>query len=100
MRQLLCSVSTTLNNRSLGAEEKEEVLSIAFGYLEIPEFVNLRPAMLDNALWFKPFIETWTREKLLWTTTSAVHSFETLPKEEDYTSLIEEYAKQASKPTL
>ncbi|WP_260446015.1 GFA family protein [Nostoc sp. UCD121] len=66
----------------------------------IDEFVNLRATMLDNASWFTPFIETWTREKLLWATTSAVHSFETLPNYEDYASLIEEYAKQASKPTL
>ncbi|WP_341531303.1 hypothetical protein [Nostoc sp. UHCC 0302] len=48
--------------------------------------------------WFTPFIETWTREKLTWAITSAVHSFETLPREEDYAPLIEEYAKQASKP--
>lgn len=66
----------------------------------IDEFVNLRATMLDDASWFTPFIETWTREKLLWATTSAVHSFDTLPKEEDYASLIGEYAKQASKPTL
>ncbi|HYW21002.1 MAG TPA: GFA family protein [Nodularia sp. (in: cyanobacteria)] len=62
------------------------------------EFVNLRATMLDDVSWFTPFIETWTREKLLWATTSPVYSFETLPKEEDYASLIEEYAKQASKP--
>lgn len=62
------------------------------------EFVNLRVTMLDDVSWFKPFIETWTREKLTWAITSAVHSFETLPNYEDYASLIEEYAKQASKP--
>ncbi|MEH2279525.1 MAG: GFA family protein [Nostoc sp.] len=31
----------------------------------IDEFVNLRATMLDDASLFKPFIETWTREKLL-----------------------------------
>ncbi len=58
------------------------------------EFVNLRATMLDDASWFTPFIETWTREKLLWATTSAVHSFETLPNYEEYASLIEQYTKQ------
>ncbi|MBW4427800.1 MAG: GFA family protein [Nostoc desertorum CM1-VF14] len=62
----------------------------------IDEFVNLRVTMLDDASWFKPFSETWTRKKLTWAMTSAVHSFETLPTEENYASLIEEYAKQAS----
>lgn len=62
------------------------------------EFVNLRATMLDDVSWFTPFIETWTREKLTWAITSAVYSFETLPTEEDYASLIEEYAKQASRP--
>lgn len=64
----------------------------------IDEFVNLRATMLDDTSWFNPFIETWTREKLSWATTSAVYSFETLPTYEDYVGLIEEYAKQASKP--
>lgn len=64
----------------------------------IDEFVNLRPTMLDEASWFTPFIETWTREKLAWATTLAIHSFETLPTYEDYAGLIEEYAKKASKP--
>lgn len=64
----------------------------------IDEFVNLRPTMLDDTSWFNPFIETWTREKLSWATTSAVYSFETLPSYEDYAGLIEEYAKLASKP--
>ncbi len=45
-------------------------------------FVNLRPTMLDDASWFTPFIETWTREKLPFAETGAVYSYETLPEME------------------
>ena len=63
----------------------------------IKEFVNVRLTMLENASWFTPFIETWTKEKLPWVTTLAVRSFETVPRYEDYAKLVEEYAQQASK---
>nr|WP_235399143.1 GFA family protein [Sphingomonas sp. SRS2] len=56
------------------------------------DFVNLRPAMLDRHDWFIPFAEFWTLEKLPWSTTGAVHSFETLPPPEDFPALIEQYA--------
>jgi hypothetical protein len=62
------------------------------------DFINLRVTMLDDVSWFTPFIETWTREKLSWAVTSALHSFETLPTYEDYAFLVEEYSKRASKP--
>ena len=61
-------------------------------------FVNLRPTMLDDPSWFTPFIETWTREKLPWATTPAVHSFETVPAFEDFEGLMKEYAEWASRP--
>lgn len=61
----------------------------------IEEFVNVRTTMLEDASRFAPFIETWTKEKLPWAKTSAIHSFETLPKYEDYAGLVEEYAQQA-----
>jgi hypothetical protein len=54
-------------------------------------FVNLRPTMLDDCRWFSPFIETWTREKLPWAITPAVHSFETLPSLDQYEALTEEF---------
>jgi hypothetical protein len=56
-------------------------------------FVNLRPTMLDDVSWFTPFVETFTREKLPWATTPAVHSFETLPPLEAYERFMAEYAK-------
>ena len=60
-------------------------------------FVNLRATMLDDPSWFTPFIETWTREKLPWAATPAVHSFAALPAFEDFEGLMKDYAEQAVK---
>lgn len=57
-------------------------------------FVNLRPTMLDDPGWFTPFIETYTSEKLPWSRTPAVYSFEKFPSFEDYDSLTKEFAAQ------
>lgn len=57
--------------------------------------VNLRATMLDDPSWFKPFIETYTSEKLSWASTPAVHSFEAFPAMEDYARLMKEFAEQA-----
>ncbi len=57
-------------------------------------FVNLRPTMLDDPSWFRPFIETFTREKLPWASTPAVHSYATFPAFEDYEGLTKEFAEQ------
>ena len=59
-------------------------------------FVNLRPTMLDDPSGFSPFIETFTKEKLPWATTAAVHSYETFPPMEDYEGLVAEFAQRAS----
>ena len=59
-------------------------------------FVNLRPTMLDDPSGLVPFIETWTREKLPWATTPAVHRFETLPALSEYEGLVKEYAGRRS----
>jgi hypothetical protein len=50
-------------------------------------FVNLRPTMLDDASWFTPFVETWTREKLAFAETGARHSYEALPEMAAYEGL-------------
>lgn len=55
-------------------------------------FVNLRPSMLDEHRWFVPFVEFWTREKLPWANTPAVHSYETQPPMEAFPALLEQYA--------
>ena len=59
-------------------------------------FVNVRPTMIDDRSWCRPFIETWTSEKLPWATTAAVHSFEQLPSFEDYDRLTKAYAEHAA----
>jgi hypothetical protein len=52
------------------------------------DFVNVRATMLDDLQWANPFVETWTREKRPWATTSAAHSFAALPAMEDFAGLI------------
>jgi len=59
-------------------------------------FVNVRTAMLEGAADLPPFIETWTREKIPWAATPAVHSFETLPSMERYPELVAEFARRRS----
>lgn len=57
------------------------------------QFVNLRPSMLDDRRWYKPFIEVWTREKLPWAATPALHRYETEPPMEEYGLLLAEFAQ-------
>ena len=58
----------------------------------IDEFVNVRATLLDNASGYVPFMETWTSEKLPWTTTPAVESFAQLPEPQDFPRLMQAYA--------
>jgi hypothetical protein len=54
--------------------------------------------MLDEHRWFRPFIEIFTSRKLPWATTSAVHSFETLPDPQVFGSLIEVFSREGARP--
>jgi hypothetical protein len=56
------------------------------------DFVNVRPAMFDDARSYIPFIETYTSEKLPWATTPAVHGFERFPPRERFPALLAEFA--------
>lgn len=58
-------------------------------------FVNVRPTMLDDPVWFVPFIETMTSERLPWATTPAKYSYERWPEMAEFDGLIKEYAAQA-----
>jgi hypothetical protein len=58
-------------------------------------FVNVRATMLDDTRWYRPFVETYTSEKLAWASTPAVHSFEKFPTFEDYERLTKEFAEHA-----
>jgi hypothetical protein len=59
-------------------------------------FVNIRTTMLDEPRWNRPFIETYTSEKVDWATTPAVHSFPQFPPFEDYQGLVAAYQAQAA----
>jgi hypothetical protein len=63
----------------------------------VDQFLNLRATLLNDVAWYIPFIETCTKEKLLWATTPAVHSFEKFPPIADYAALIAEYAQQTTR---
>ncbi|MGN6376049.1 MAG: GFA family protein [Sphingomonas sp.] len=55
--------------------------------------VNVRATMLDEAGWFRPFIETYTSEALPWARTPATHSFDRFPDPEAYGPLIAEFSR-------
>lgn len=58
----------------------------------MPEIVNVRPTMFDDASWFSPFIETYTSTKLPWAVTGATKSFAEFPPMEAYAALMAEFA--------
>lgn len=64
----------------------------------LEDFVNVRSTLLDDAVDYTPFIEAWTSEKLPWAATGAVHSFETVPEEASFPTLLAEYAEQTASP--
>ncbi len=62
-------------------------------------FVNLRATMLDDPGGFaEPFIETYTREKLPWASTPAMHRFETLPELSAFETLVRDFAARTAGP--
>ena len=58
------------------------------------DFVNVRPTLLENSRTYKPFIETYTDEKLEWAITGAEHSFVKFPPQEKFPELLQEYAQK------
>lgn len=62
------------------------------------QFVNFRPAMLEDSSWVVPFVESQTAEKLPGAVTGAKHSFERWPDPADYARLMEEYAREGARP--
>jgi hypothetical protein len=58
-------------------------------------FVNVRPTMLDDTSWFRPFIETYASTKLPFAETGALHSFAEFPAMEDYEDLLKNYREWA-----
>ena len=58
----------------------------------LDHLVNVRPTMLDEHAWFVPFMETYTREKLPWASTPAVHAFPGVPAMDEFPALLAEFA--------
>ena len=58
------------------------------------ELVSVRSTMLENSRTYKPFIETYTDEKLEWAVTGAQHSFSKFPPREKVPELLQEYAQE------
>ncbi len=59
------------------------------------DFVNVRPTMLDDTSWFRPYMETYASTKLPFAETGAVRSFARFPTMEDIGELIAGYADWA-----
>ena len=57
-----------------------------------PHVVNVRPTMFDDHAWFSPFVECFTKAKLPWAVTGAVHSFEEFPPMDAYEGLMKSFA--------
>jgi hypothetical protein len=62
----------------------------------VPQFVNVRVTLLEDASWFAPFIETWTKTRLPWATTPAVHSFAEFPTFEEFPALSAEFLRRSA----
>jgi hypothetical protein len=73
-------------------------LSWMFTRPEGLDFVNVRATLLDNPRWIEPYIETYTSEKLAWSTTPAVHKYPKFPPPEAYGTLISEFAQNSPRP--
>lgn len=61
----------------------------------LPDFVNLRPTMLDDASWFVPYIETWTRTRLPGVITGATRGYGEFPPDTAFPELLAAFARQA-----
>lgn len=59
-----------------------------------PHLVNVRPTMFDDCTWFAPYVETYTKTRLPWATTGAVHSFEEFPPMDQWGVLTTEFASR------
>ncbi|MHB1869341.1 MAG: GFA family protein [Steroidobacteraceae bacterium] len=58
-----------------------------------PEFVNVQATLLENAAWFSPFIESWTKTPRPWARTPMTHSYAEFSAAEDYSKLTAEFVQ-------
>jgi hypothetical protein len=64
----------------------------------LDHFINVRPTLLDDPSWVTPFVETWTQTRLPAAFTGAIYSYDGFPPIEDYSKLVEDYAKRGARP--
>lgn len=57
------------------------------------EFVNVRSSLLESFASYKPFMETYTDEKLPWVQTQAEHSFAKFPPPEAFPELLGKFTQ-------
>jgi len=62
------------------------------------QFVNFRPTMLEDGAWVRPFVESYTSEKLPGVVSGALHAYAQFPPPEDYPKLIETFAREGVGP--
>jgi hypothetical protein len=65
---------------------------------DLPWLVNLRPTMLDDHAWVRPFVEIYRGEGFGWAQTGARQSFEGSPDAAAYQALAAAYAKEGARP--
>jgi hypothetical protein len=58
-----------------------------------PEFVNVRTTMFNGLSSIPPFIETWTKARLPWARTPAVHAYDEFPPVEAFDTLTADFAR-------
>lgn len=64
----------------------------------LPDIVNVRPALLEDASWFTPFAETMAASRLPGAVTGARHSFDAYPPMDQFGPLMAEFARDGARP--
>ena len=71
-------------------------MTLMFTKIEgVNDRVNLRATLCDDSSWFKPFVETMTKEKLPWAVTPARHSYVAFPSPREFKGLLEDFARHS-----
>ena len=58
----------------------------------LEQFVNVRSVMFDDASDHRPFMETYTADRLGWASAGAELGFETMPADDQFPRLLADYA--------
>ena len=56
------------------------------------ERVNVRATLCQDSSWFRPFVETMTKDKLPWAATPAIHTYDAFPSPAEFKKLLAEFA--------